>query len=93
MLEILPESWRLENDDTLQGGHGKRPRRGPITNIDLWCECYAVMAAVLSAAYPSKAPHFFAYMRTIVRASCNFEGTAWVSYECHTEGQQLTSNP
>jgi len=36
---------------------------------------------VLSAAYPQKAPHFFAYMRTIVRASRNFEGTAWVSYD------------
>ena len=39
------------------------------------------MAAVLSAAYPEKAPHFFAYMRTIVRASRNFEGTSWVSYD------------
>lgn len=81
MFEILPESWRIEADTASQAGQGKRPRRGPITNIDVWCECYSVLAAVLSAAYPVKAPHFFAYMRTIVRASRNFEGTAWVSYD------------
>ena len=39
------------------------------------------MAAVLSAAYPLKAPQLFAYMRTIVRASRNFEGTVWVLYD------------
>ena len=81
MFEILPESWRLEMEASTPAGHGKRPRRGPITDIQVWCECYAVMAAVLSAAYPLKAPHLFAYMRTIVRASRNFEGTAWVSYD------------
>ena len=81
MYEILPESWRLETESASPSGQGKRPRRGPITDIDVWCECYAVLAAVLSAAYPGKAPHLFAYMRTIVRASRNFEGTAWVTYD------------
>ena len=81
MFEILPESWRLEMEASTPAGHGKRPRRGPITDIQVWCECYAVMAAALSAAYPLKAPHLFAYMRSIVRASRNFEGTAWVSYD------------
>ena len=81
MYEILPESWRLETEAAAPSGQGKRPRRGPITDIDIWCEFYAVLAAVLSSAYPSKAPHLFAYMRTIVRASRNFEVTAWVMYD------------
>ena len=81
MYEILPESWRLETESASPSGQGKRPRRGPITDIDVWWECYAVLVAVLSAAYPEKAPHLFAYMRTIVRASRNFEGTAWVTYD------------
>ena len=49
MYEILPESWRLETEAVSPSGQGKRPRRGPITDIDVWCECYAVLAAVLSA--------------------------------------------
>ena len=76
MFEILPESWPLEREAASPAGQAKRPRRGPITELEVWCECYAVMAAVLSAAYPSKDPHFFAYMQTIVKAARNFEGTA-----------------
>jgi hypothetical protein len=37
--------------------------------------------AVLSTKHPSKTPHFKVYMRTIVRASRNFEGAAWASYD------------
>ena len=82
MLELLPESWRV--DSASQSGccpHTKRPRRGMVTDILVWAECYATMAAILSAAYLNKAPHFFAYLRTITRASRNFEGTAWASYD------------
>ena len=39
------------------------------------------MAAILAAAYPAKAPHLFAYMRTIVRASRTFDSTAWAAYD------------
>lgn len=39
------------------------------------------MASILSTAYPDKAPHFFAYLRTITKASRTFEGYAWASYD------------
>ena len=53
----------------------------PSKDIQVWAECYSVYAAILSAAYPEKAPHLFAYMRTIVRASRQFMGHEWVSYD------------
>ena len=39
------------------------------------------MAAILAAAFPVKAPHFFAYLRTITKASRTFESSAWASYD------------
>ena len=39
------------------------------------------MAAILSAVFPDKAPHFVVYMRTIARVSRTFESTAWASYD------------
>lgn len=62
MWELLPESWRLEA--ALQGGqgscfHSKCPKRDMITDYTVWAECYSIMAAVLAAAYPDKAPHTF----------------------------------
>ena len=39
------------------------------------------MASVVISRFPGKVQHMFQYLRTIVRASRNFEGTAWVSYD------------
>ena len=77
--ELLPESWRVETEGTCC--HTKRPRRGFVTDINVWTECFATMAAILSSAFPLKAPHFFAYLRTITKASRTFEGPAWASYD------------
>ena len=80
MSELLPESWRVE---ALKSGccHSKRPRRELVVDFALWTECYAILSAVLSVRYPTKAPHFSAYLRIITNASRNFEGSAWASYD------------
>ena len=80
MWELLPEAWHLDSG-TEGCCHSCHPRRGLITQFSLWTECYATLVAVLSMHYPHKTPHFMAYLRTITRASRNFEGTAWASYD------------
>ena len=73
MWELLPESWRLES--TVSGCcNPHRLRRGLLTSFPLWVECYASLVAILATRYPEKTPHFMAYLRTITRASRNFEG-------------------
>ena len=52
-----------------------------ITDFHIWTECYATMAVILAAQYPDKAPQLFAYLRTITRASRNFDSAAWASYD------------
>ena len=39
------------------------------------------MAAILATTYPDKVPNFFAYLRTITKASRTFECSAWASYD------------
>ena len=77
--ELLPETWQLEAEGSCC--HSKRPRHSLVTDVSLWTECYATMAAILVAAFPAKAPHLFAYLRTITKASRTFEGSAWASYD------------
>lgn len=48
--ELLPETWHIETEGSCC--HAKRPRRSLVTDINIWTECYATMAAVLSAAFP-----------------------------------------
>ena len=77
--ELLPDSWQVESEGTCC--HAKHPRRSLITDINLWTECFATMAAILSSAFLAKAPQLFAYLRTITKASRTFEGPAWASYD------------
>ena len=77
--ELLPETWQVETEGSCC--HSKRPRRSLVTDINVWTECFATMAAILAAAFPAKAPHLFAYLRTITKASRTFECSAWASYD------------
>ena len=79
MWELLPEFWQVETEGTCC--HSKRPRRSLVTDINVWTECFVTMAAILASAFPSKAPHLFAYLRTITKASHTFESSAWASYD------------
>ena len=80
MNEMLQESWIPKAQDVSLVL--RRPsRRAPITDILAWTECFALMAAVLAEKFPDKAPQLFGYLRRIVHAARNFQGSAWVAYD------------
>ena len=83
MAELIPESWGLEPEVATSCCHqGRRQtRRGPVVDILLWLECYSSLVAVLVTKYPQHIGVFMAYQGTIIKASKNFEGTAWVIYD------------
>ena len=61
---------------------GQQNHRGcsrlPVTEIKLWLECFARMAAILTMCFPEKGPEFWTYKTTILRD----EGSKWVGYDC-----------
>lgn len=83
IAELVLDSWRTEEVDyqccSSQNPH--IPRRGPVTNILLWVECYSSLVAVLSSKYPNKIGHFMTYQKTIIKAHCSFVGEGWVVYD------------
>ena len=82
MSELLPEAWSAAESQETSSSMFKLPsRRSPVSDLGVWMECYALMASVLVERYPSKASHFFAYLRRISRAARNFQGSAWVAYD------------
>lgn len=78
--ELLPEAWIPDMDELSTPNRGM-PRRAPVSDILVWTECFALMAAVLAEKFPAKSPQLFAYMRRVVHAAKNFRGTAWVAYD------------
>ena len=81
MRELLPESWRSEEGSSTCCRMARPKRGGLITDLSLWTECFSLLAAVITSKYPDKAPHLMAYLRTITRASRNYEDLAWASYD------------
>ena len=82
MAELVPDSWRAEEAE-YQGcsTHPRTPRRGPVTNILLWLECYSSLVAVLSSRYPTKIGQFMAYQKTIIKTQRTFVGEGWMVYD------------
>ena len=92
MSELLPESWRLQQEDE-QCCHHRRlqSRRGPVSDILMWLECYATMVAVLSTKFLHKMPHLMAYQQTILKAHRSYVGEGWIVYDsCYRRRASVT---
>ena len=47
----------------------------------VWLQCFAVYVGVLGPRFPAEVPELMAYMISIVRASQEYEGSAWAAYD------------
>ena len=102
MAELVQDSWRFQEEEQNKYCHQntckychqtKRLRRGPITDILLWIECYTSMVAVLSSGFPQKTPELMAYLKTIARAHRSFSGDGWVAYDsCYRQKAAITKS-
>ena len=81
MQELLPDTWRYQEEEQKCCHQRRGQRRGPITDILLWTECYASMVSILASKFPDKTPQFMAYLKTIVKAQRTFTGEGWVTYD------------
>ncbi|KAL5515957.1 hypothetical protein EMCRGX_G001211 [Ephydatia muelleri] len=61
MSDLLQESWCVADSTEWNPMFRQHSQRAPITDILIWGECFAAMAAVLSRKYPSKSSELFAY--------------------------------
>ena len=54
--ELIPESWKFEEEATSSSccQHTRAPRRGPVTDILLWIECYSTLVSVLASHFQQK---------------------------------------
>lgn len=81
MADLVPDRWQYQEEESKCCHQHKRPRRGPITDILVWIECFAFMVEILCSAHPSKVSQLMSYQRIIVRAQRTFSGEGWVTYD------------
>lgn len=93
MTELMPDSWRFNEEDQKCCQQSRRPRRGPVTEILLWVECYASLVSVLATKYPDKTPQLMMYQKTIVKAQRTFIGEGWITYDaCYRRRASFTKS-
>ena len=78
MQELLPEEWlKLEKEgDAPQGS-----RRHQFLDIRVWALCFASYISVMANKNPRRVPDLLGYLVHMIRASMDFEGTAWAKYD------------
>ena len=70
---------------------GRPSHTHPITDISVWVETFAVMAAILATCFPEKVSRVLRLhgYYTIVRAERNYEGERWVVNDCQFRREAL----
>ena len=94
MSELVPDTWRYNEEDPRCYHERRRSqRRGPVTDILLWIECYSSLVGVLSLKFPDKTPQFMSYQQTIVKAHRSYIGEGWVTYDtCYHRKAAMTKS-
>ena len=81
MSELISDHWKSEEEESSCCHHSRAPRKGPVTDILLWVECYSTLVAVLATKYPAKVPQLLAYQRRIIRSYKKYAGQGWITYD------------
>ena len=80
MAELVPDNWQPKKGDQGCCHTCHSQHKGPVNDILLWVECYALMVAMLADKYPQIMSQFMQYQITIVRARKSYGGSDWLMY-------------
>ena len=82
MSDLLPELWL---DQKAEEGTAKQTNRSTakkrVQDINVWLQCYAMYIGVMATKFPNMVLELMAYMISILRASQEYEGLAWATYD------------
>lgn len=82
MFELLPEllvDLKTEESRDSQPSRGRSRKR--VQDINVWLQCFAVFVGVVAKSAPDAVPGMMGYMTRIIKASQEYDGTAWVAYD------------
>ena len=97
MAELLPEFWgplSTKDSSPPEASRVATPRRRrAVTDIATWIQCFTTYISVTSTLHPQVVPELLAYLTFILRASQDFGGVAWVTYnQAFRRQAYITSN-
>ena len=81
MYELLPEFWVQKEEETNAKAASRAKAKRRIQDINVWLQCFSLYVSVLAIQSPQYVPELMAYMVSILRASQEYEGSAWTTYD------------
>ena len=81
MAELLPEFWALPRDEDGGKSEARSRRARSVQDIFTWLQCFGLYVSVLAPLYPERIAELLAEQSTIVRASQDYTGLAWMRYD------------
>ena len=81
MYELLPEFWVQKEEETNAKAASRAKAKRRIQDINVWLQCFGLYVSVLATQSPQYVPELMAYMVSILRASQEYEGSAWTTYD------------
>lgn len=83
MHELLPEFWTQKADEASgkPSTSSRTKAKKRVQDINVWLQCFALYVSVMSNKSPQHIPELMAYMVSILRASQEYEGSAWTTYD------------
>ncbi len=77
--ELLTECLAESTDSAKPIPRSRAKKR--LNDLNVWLQCLALYVGVLAPSKPALVPDLMAYMISIIRASQEFEGSAWTVYD------------
>ena len=81
MYELLPEFWVQKEEETNAKAASRAKAKRRIQDVNVWLQCFGFYVSVLAIQSPQYVPELMAYMVSILRASQEYEGSAWTTYD------------
>ena len=81
MYELLPEFWTQKGEEASPKNSSRAKAKKRTQDISVWLQCFALYVSVMASRSPEHVPELMAYMVSILRASQEYDGSAWTSYD------------
>ena len=92
MMELLPEALVSARAPSQIGPSVLVYRKRPITYVLIWVQCFDVYMGILAKQFPDAVPELMSYMVSIIKASKDYEGLAWVNYDTFYRHRAAATN-
>ena len=74
MVELIPEPWSNQGEEICCHQSQHNSAMSPITDVEVWLECYYDLVGTLSMKCSDKVMDLMAYQGTTIKAQRTFVG-------------------